>query len=110
MGDGMHSSVRVPGSLRRPLPGAATGLESPRRGQPRVDANAARLMTAACLLAASPASLAIAQGQSSTNPLPPLSVEANSAKKRAAASSEPSTAGSTTPVSEPTPEQKAQSP
>jgi catecholate siderophore receptor len=102
------SSARVPGSLRRPLQAAVT--EGTRRGQPRVDVNAAKLMTAACLLAASPASQAVAQGSSSTSLLPPLSVEANAAQQRASAISQPSTGGSVVPVPEPTPEQKAQSP
>jgi catecholate siderophore receptor len=105
----MNSSARVPGSLRRPLQGTPTAPETPRRGQSRVDVNRAKLVTAACLLAASPTSLAIAQSASSTSPLPPLSVEANSAKKKAA-SSQPSTAGSAAPAPVPTPEQKAESP
>jgi len=97
--------------LRRPLQGAPTAPETLRRGQARVDVNRAKLVTAACLLAASPTSLAIAQSASSTSPLPPLSVEANSAKKRAASS--PSTAtgsAAPTPAPEPSPEQKAASP
>src|SRR5262245_48130955 len=107
----MNSSARVPGSLRRPLQGTPTPPETPRRGQSRIDVNRAKLVTAACLLAASPTSLAIAQSASSTSPLPPLSVEANSAKKKAARS-QPSTAGSAAPAPtpEPTPEQKAASP
>jgi outer membrane receptor for monomeric catechols len=67
-------------------------------------------MKAACLLAACPASQAVAQGSSSTSLLPPLSVEANAAQQRASASSQPSTGGSVVSVPEPTPEQKAQSP
>ncbi len=105
----MHSSARVPGSLRRPLQGAPTAPETTRRAQSRVDVNRAKLVTAACLLAASPTSLAIAQSASGTSPLPPLSVEANSAKKRAA-SSPTATAGSAAPAPAPTPEQKAASP
>ena len=107
----MHSSARVPGSLRRPLQDALTVAETLRRGQARVDVNRTKLVTAACLLAASPTSVAIAQSASSTSPLPPLSVEANSAKKRAVSSTS-ATAGSAapTPAPEPSPEQKAASP
>ena len=67
-------------------------------------------MTAACLLAASPTGLAIAQSASSTSPLPPLSVEANSSKKRATGSQSSTAPASAAPASEPTPEQKAASP
>src|SRR5262245_23406358 len=104
----MNSSARVPGSLRRPLQGAAQ--ETPRRGSSRVDVSRAKLVTAACLLAASPTSLAIAQSASNTSPLPPLSVEANSAKKRAAGSPSTPVGSAAAPAPEPTPEQKAASP
>jgi catecholate siderophore receptor len=72
------SSVRVPGSLRRP----AASRPSP--GKPatsRKDSKTSTLITAAALItAASPLSLAIAQGA-----LPPVNVEATVAKKKAAA-------------------------
>ena len=66
-------------------------------------------MTAACLLAASPSSLAVAQTATIPSPLPPLSVEANSAKERAA-NPQASTAGIAAPVPQPAPEEKAASP
>src|SRR5262245_5143414 len=105
----MNSPARVPGSLRGPLQCAAATLESPRRGQYRVEVNRAKLITAACLLASSPSSLAIAQTATNPSPLPPLSVEANSVKQRAA-SPQASTAGIAAPVPQPTPEEKAASP
>ena len=103
----MRSSVRVPGSLR--FPSTAVAQEGSRRGQSRADVNAARLVTAACLLAASPTTSALAQS-ASKNSLPPLNVEANKAKKTATPQSSP--AGNATPaaVVEPTPEQKSASP
>ena len=84
--------------------------EGSRRGQSRADVNAAKLVTAACLLAASPTTLALAQS-ASKNSLPPLSVEANKAKKKTA-TPQSSPAGNATPaaVAEPTPEQKSASP
>jgi len=68
------------------------------------------LVTAACLLAASPTSLALAQSSSSNSQLPPLSVEAKAANKPAATG--PASAGSAAPApaAEPTPEQKSASP
>jgi catecholate siderophore receptor len=68
------SSVRIPGSLRRPISKPA----SP--GPTKKDASVTTLVTAACLAAASPATIALAQ----TTPLPPLSVEAKQQKKKAA--------------------------
>ena len=84
--------------------------EGSRRGQSRADVNAAKLVTAACLLAASPTTLALAQS-ASKNSLPPLSVEANKAKKKTA-TPQSSPAGNAAPaaVAEPTPEQKSASP
>ena len=68
------SSVRVPGSLRRPIGKPASA------GTVKKDASVTTLVTAACLAAASPATIALAQ----TTPLPPLSVEAKQQKKKAA--------------------------
>ena len=73
------SSVRVPGSLRRP----AVVPASPASGRSEVSKTS--LFTAACLAAASPASIVLAQTAPGQEPLPPLSVEAKAAKKKAAA-------------------------
>ena len=70
------SSVRIPGSLRRPIGKPASA------GTVKKDASVTTLVTAACLAAASPATIALAQTQ--TAPLPPLSVEAKQQKKKAA--------------------------
>ena len=70
------SSVRIPGSLRRPIGKPASA------GTVKKDASVTTLVTAACLAAASPATIALAQTQ--TTPLPPLSVEAKQQKKKAA--------------------------
>jgi hypothetical protein len=51
-------------------------------------------MTAACLLAACPASQAVAQGSSSTSLLPPLSVEANAHNNALLQARSPARAGS----------------
>jgi catecholate siderophore receptor len=68
------SSVRVPGSLR----GAASSAQA-KPAAPKTDNKTATFVTAAALLtAASPLSMAVAQGT-----LPPLSVEATQAKKKA---------------------------
>jgi catecholate siderophore receptor len=81
------SSVRVPGSLRRA--GSSSRLQA-RPTAPKTDSRTATLATAAALItAASPLSTAIAQGT-----LPPLSVEAAQAKKKAKAA--PAAKGSET--------------
>jgi catecholate siderophore receptor len=110
MGDRMNGSVRIPRSLRRPAHSTAGKQESSRQGQPSVDINAASFVTAACLLAASPATLALAQGTSSQSTLPPLSVESKAARKKAP--SAPSSAPSVAPVAAPqlTPEEKSANP
>jgi catecholate siderophore receptor len=72
------SSVRVPGSLRR---AGSSGRLQARPTAPRTDSRTATLATAAALItAASPLSTALAQGT-----LPPLSVEAAQARKKAKA-------------------------
>jgi catecholate siderophore receptor len=68
------SSVRIPGSLRRPI-----GKPASASGAAKKDASVTTLVTAACLAAASPATIALAQ----TTPLPPLSVEAKQQKMKA---------------------------
>jgi outer membrane receptor for ferric coprogen and ferric-rhodotorulic acid len=68
------SSVRIPGSLRRPIGKPASA------GPVKKDASVTTLVTAACLAAASPTTIALAQ----TTPLPPLSVEAAPQRKKAA--------------------------
>ena len=72
------SSVRIPGSLRRPIGKPASA------GTVKKDASVTTLVTAACLAAASPATIALAQTAPQTTPLPPLSVEAKQQKKKAA--------------------------
>lgn len=68
------SSVRVPVSLRR-----AVSRQNPAKSSaPKKESKAATLFTAALLAAASPVSIAVAQGT-----LPPLSVETTQAKKKA---------------------------
>jgi catecholate siderophore receptor len=69
------SSVRVPGSLRRGVCGTA---RKPQPSAPKKELKQVGLFTAALLAAASPLSIAVAQGN-----LPPLSVEAKQAKKKA---------------------------
>jgi catecholate siderophore receptor len=71
------SSVRVPGSLRSPVSKPANASPT------RKDVSTTSLLTAACFAAASPASIALAQGTTPQAPLPPLSVEAKQAKKKA---------------------------
>ena len=68
------SSVRVPASLRRAV--SRPGQAKP--SAPKKESKAATLFTAALLAAASPVSIAVAQGT-----LPPLSVETTEAKKKA---------------------------
>jgi catecholate siderophore receptor len=72
------SSVRVPGSLRSPVGKPAYA------GSARKDASTTSLFTAACFAAASPTTVALAQGTTTPAPLPPLSVEAKQPKKKAA--------------------------
>jgi outer membrane receptor protein involved in Fe transport len=77
------SSARIPGSLRRPVGKPASA------GPVKKDASVTTLVTAACLAAASPATIALAQTApaqsppSQSAPLPPLSVEAKQQKKKA---------------------------
>lgn len=68
------SSVRVPASLRR----AVSRPNQAKPSAPKKEGKAATLFTAALLAAASPISIAVAQGT-----LPPLSVETTQAKKKA---------------------------
>jgi len=67
-------SARVPGSLRRVISSRNTRA----RRAPKKESKATTLLTAALLTAASPVSIAVAQGT-----LPPLSVETTQAKKKA---------------------------
>ena len=66
------SSVRVPASLRR----AVSRQNQAKPSAPKKESKAATLFTAALLAAASPVSIAVAQGT-----LPPLSVETQAKKK-----------------------------
>ncbi|HET7155597.1 MAG TPA: hypothetical protein VFI87_09560, partial [Hyphomicrobiaceae bacterium] len=70
------SSVRVPASLRR----AVSRPNQAKPSAPKKESRAATLFTAALLTAASPISIAVAQGT-----LPPLSVETTEVKKKAKA-------------------------
>lgn len=90
------SSARIPGSLRRPAakPHNVTKIK-------RDTATTTGIVTAACLAAASPASIALAQGTPS-GPLPPLSVEANQPKKKAP-SAPAKKAGTAAPAPAPAP-------
>ena len=101
---GKMSSVRIPGSLRRPIGKPASV------GIAKKDASVTTLMTAACLAAASPATIALAQ----TTPLPPLSVEAKQQKKAAPAPAKKSGGAVAAPAPAPapaaTPEQKGANP
>jgi|SoiMethySBSTD1v2_1073268.scaffolds.fasta_scaffold04121_3 catecholate siderophore receptor len=72
------TAARVPGSLRRPVAKVEVA------GKRRMEGSTARLITAACLAAGSPATLALAQGAAPTTPLPPMSVESKQPKKKAA--------------------------
>ena len=69
------SSVRIPGSLRHVV---SNRKDHARPGAAKKESKAATLFTAALLTAASPVSMAVAQGT-----LPPLSVETTQAKKKA---------------------------
>jgi catecholate siderophore receptor len=69
------STVRVPGSLRSL---ARRGHVQAKIAAPKTEGKAATLVTAALLTAASPVSVALAQGT-----LPPLSVETSQPKKKA---------------------------
>ena len=71
------SSVRIPDSLRRPIGKPASA------GSVKKDASVTTLVTAACLAAASPATIALAQTTPQTTPLPPLSVQTTPQKKKA---------------------------
>lgn len=92
------TAARIPVSLRRP----AAKVEN--TGKRRMDASATRLITAACLAAGSPATLALAQGAAPTTPLPPLSVESKQPKKKATtAPAKKSGAASAAPAPAPAP-------
>jgi catecholate siderophore receptor len=80
-------------------------------GSARKEISTTGLFTAACLAAASPASIAIAQSSSQSGPLPPLSVEAKQAKKKATtAPAKGVGTAAPAPAPEPTPEQKSANP
>ena len=100
------SSARVPGSLRRPAAKPANAAKFKR------DTTTTGIFTAACLAAASPATIALAQGTPS-GPLPPLSVEAKQPKKQATPAPAKK-AGTAAPVAAPapalTPAQKSANP
>jgi catecholate siderophore receptor len=99
------SSVRVPGSLRRPVSLKPLGCEdelSALKEAPRVAA-----ATAVCLLAATPA--AFAQSTSGQVTLPSVTVEGKSPPKKAANPKSTPAAKTETPV-QPTPEQKSADP
>ena len=89
------SSARVPGSLRRPAAKPANVTKVKR------DATTTGIFTAACLAAASPATIALAQSTPS-GPLPPLSVEAKQPKKQATPAPAKK-AGTAAPVAAPAP-------
>jgi catecholate siderophore receptor len=105
----MRRSARVPGSLRCPPTGGAAPQERPRRWQHRADVSPTKVVTTACLLAASPPTMAIAQSAASANSLPPLDVEAKAAKTTSAQSNAVSSAAPAA-ATKPIPEQKAASP
>jgi hypothetical protein len=94
--------VAVPADRRR-------RAERQRRWQHHADVRPTKVVTTACLLAASPPTMAIAQSASSANALPPLDVEAKAAKTTSAQSDADSSAAPAA-ATEPTPEQKAASP
>jgi catecholate siderophore receptor len=103
------SSVRIPGSLR------SNGMRTPADAGPsRKDASVTSLVTAACLAAASPATIVLAQTAPAPTPLPPLSVEAPPQKKAAPAPAKKSTgavaAPASAPAAAPTPAQPGANP
>jgi catecholate siderophore receptor len=102
------SSVRVPGSLRRP---ALKPVPTTSSNRPEVSRTG--LFTAACLAAASPATIAIAQSTTQQD-LPPLSVEAKQAKKKAGPTATQQGGGAvaapTSTAAQPTPDQKGANP
>jgi catecholate siderophore receptor len=98
----------VPGSLRRPAGKAASAGSSARKDSP-----VTTFVTAACLAAASPSTVALAQGASSSTPLPTLNVEAKAPAKKKARASKPGTtvvAPAPAPTPQLTPEQKSANP
>jgi catecholate siderophore receptor len=98
------SSVRVPGSLRRPV----TIKPAPAAGG-RLEVSKTSLFTAACLAAASPASIVLAQ-TAPQQPLPPLSVEAKQPKKKAPAKKPSGAAAAPAAAPQVAPEQKSANP
>src|SRR6185503_17214027 len=94
------SSVRVPASLRR----AVSRPNQAKPSAPKKESRAATLFTAALLTAASPISIAVAQGT-----LPPLSVETTEVKKKAKATPT-AKAGKAAPVVEAPPAPKGANP
>jgi catecholate siderophore receptor len=103
MGEDMANSACVPQSLRR----ATRPLANPQDLSGK-----ASLMTAACLLAAGPPTAALAQSTTaSQGTLPPLSVEAKAAQKKAPTSPSSATGSApAAPAPQPTPDEKASSP
>jgi catecholate siderophore receptor len=99
------SSVRVPGSLRRPV----TSKPAPATAG-RLEVSKTSLFTAACLAAASPASIVLAQTAPGQQALPPLSVEAKQAKKKAVPAPTTTSGGAATAAPQPTPEEKSANP
>jgi catecholate siderophore receptor len=90
------SSARVPGSLRRPIAKPSTVSKV------KKDTTTTGIFTAACLAAASPATIALAQSTTPTGPLPPLSVEAKQPKKQTTPAPAKK-AGTAAPVAAPAP-------
>ena len=91
------SSVRVPNSLRRPGSLRRPAVVPASTASSRPEVSKTSLFTAACLAAASPASIALAQ-TTGQEPLPPLSVEAKAAKKKAPATATKSGGTAAAPV------------
>ena len=93
------SSVRVPRTLRGSFHvQSESGTNSTTN---RKDVSKLGLFTAACVAASSPASIALAQNAGTATTLPPLNVEAQTAKKKSVAS--PAKKSSGTQAAKPTP-------
>src|SRR5215475_8592216 len=90
------SSVRVPGSLRS---AGRSRHDQAKPAAPRKESKAATLATAALLTAAGSVGMAIAQGT-----LPPVSVEATQAKKKAKAAPAPKSGEATKQPEQPSSE------
>ncbi len=89
------SSVRVPRTLRGSFHAQSEASAV------HEDASKLGLFTSACVVASSPASIALAQNAGTATTLAPLNVEAQAAKKKAV--SAPVKKSSGTPVAKPTP-------